>query len=97
MQISPTLEMKERVDIIFDMIPPLKSLNNGELIAELALTICDDILQYLAIQLESKSKALKPDDYVTLCLITSTLASWQFQKNNTSNLKKFRQSFSKSE
>ena len=96
MQISNTLEMKERVGIIFDMIPPLKSADNGELIVELALTICDDTLQYLAIQLENKEKALKPDDYAALCLITFTLASMQFQKNNTSNLKEFLQSFSKS-
>lgn len=96
MQISQTLEMKERVGIIFDMIPPLKSADNGGLIAELALTICDDTLRYLAIQLENKEKALKHDDYATLCLITFVLASVQFQKNNTSNLKEFRQSFSKS-
>lgn len=97
MQISNTLEMKERVDIIFDIIPPLKSFDNGELIAELALTICDDTLRYLAIQLENKEKALKPDEYATLCLTTFTLASFQFQKNNTSNLEEFRQLLSKSE
>lgn len=75
-------KMEKRMEVIYDMMPSLKKMENGKQIGELGLTIADEILVHIVNRVNCLKEVLDENDLTALLILTCFLGASQLRANS---------------